>query len=133
MNGVVVDASVALDWFLTEADSCPAWEKIDVLDACVPVVPGIWRLEVTNALASQVRFRGLPIDVARTILGELVALPVAVLDDITTAGAMELAVAHELTTYDAAYLDAAMRGGWPLATMGKDLIRAAGEVGVTVV
>lgn len=133
MNGVVVDASVALDWFLTEADSCPAWEKIGVLDECVPVVPGIWRLEVTNALASQVRFRGLPIDVARTILGELVSLPVAVLDDITAAAALELAVAHELTTYDAAYLDAAMRGGWPLATMDGALIRAAGEVGVTVV
>ncbi len=38
-----------------------------------------------------------------------------------------------LTTYDASHLDVAMRGGWPLATMDADLIRAAGEVGVTVV
>jgi predicted nucleic acid-binding protein len=133
VNGVVIDASVALDWFLTEGDSCPAWDKLGVLDQYVPVVPEIWRLEVTNALVSHVRYRSLPIDIARTILGELNALPVAVLDDVTPAGVMELAISSGLTTYDASYLDVAMRGGWPLVTVDADLVRAARDVGVTVV
>lgn len=133
MNGVVIDASVALDWFLTPADSGPAWQKVEVLDESAPVVPGIWRLEVTNALTSHVRFRGLAPEIARSVLAELLALPVAVVDDASPSGVMELAMSSGLTTYDASYLDVAMRGGWPLATMDADLIRAAGEVGVTVV
>lgn len=133
MKGVVIDAPVALDWFLTPADSGPAWQKVEVLDESAPVVPGIWRLEVTNALASHVRFRGLAPEIARGVLSELLALPAAVVDDASPTGVMELAISSGLTTYDASYLDVAMRGGWPLATMDADLIRAAGEVGVTLV
>ena len=132
MNSVVLDASVALDWFLTPVDSGPAWAKVDLLDDFAPVVPVIWRLEVANALTSHVRFLGLPRESARTIMAELLALPVAVLDDSSPAGAMELAITQDLTAYDASYLDAAMRGGWPLATLDKELIRAAGAVGVPV-
>lgn len=74
MNSVVNDASVALDWFLTEPGSCPAWEIIDVLDDFAPVVPSIWRLEVTNVLSMQVQRRGMPIEAARTALAEVLAL-----------------------------------------------------------
>ena len=132
MNGLVLDASVALDWFLTPADSGPAWAKVDLLDDYAPVVPAIWRLEVVNALTSHVRFRGLPIESARAILAELVALPVAVLDDPSPAAVLELAVGRDLTSYDACYLDCAIRGGWPIATLDGALVRAAGEAGVTI-
>ena len=130
MTSMVLDASVALDWFLTPVDSGPAWDKVDLLDDFTPVVPGIWRLEVTNALASHVRFRELPKESARAILSELLALPVAVVEDASPTGVMELAISQGLTTYDASYLDAAMRGGWPLATLDRELMRAASDVGV---
>jgi len=41
-----------------------------------------------------------------------------------------LAREHQLSTYDASYLDLAMRRGLPLATLDKSLRRAAGRCGV---
>lgn len=43
---------------------------------------------------------------------------------------LSLARAHRLTTYDAAYLELAVREGLPLATQDTDLKRAAKEIGV---
>ena len=47
-----------------------------------------------------------------------------------TLGAALLADRHGLTTYDAAYLELALRLGVPLATLDQDLARAAREAGV---
>lgn len=130
MNSVVIDASVALDWFLTEPGSCPAWEIIDVLDDFAPVVPSIWRLEVTNVLSMQVQRRGMPIEAARTALAEVLALPLAVVEEASAPAIMQLSVDRGLTSYDAAYLEVAMRGGWLLATVDRQLRRAADDAGV---
>jgi len=43
-----------------------------------------------------------------------------------------LAERHNLTDYDAAYLDLAMRAHLSLATLDHALIRAAGETGVAI-
>lgn len=43
---------------------------------------------------------------------------------------LRLAETHRLTTYDASYLELAMRLGVPLATLDKSLRHAAGEAGV---
>lgn len=50
----------------------------------------------------------------------------------STATTLALARAHELTLYDAAYLELAMRASLSLATLDKDLRSAARKVGVTV-
>lgn len=44
-----------------------------------------------------------------------------------------LAERHNLTVYDAAYLDLPIRRALPLATLDTALIRAAGQAGVTLV
>jgi predicted nucleic acid-binding protein len=41
-----------------------------------------------------------------------------------------LALAHRLTSYDAAYLELALRRSLPLATLDDDLIRAGKATGV---
>jgi predicted nucleic acid-binding protein len=46
---------------------------------------------------------------------------------------LELARTQHLSSYDAAYLELAMREGIPLATMDDDLRAAAGRVGVLLV
>ena len=43
-----------------------------------------------------------------------------------------LALDHRLTSYDAAYLELALRHGLPLATLNDELIRASKAAGVTV-
>ena len=132
MNAFVLDASVCLSWFLTKPDSGPAWAKIDLLDELVPVVPAIWRLEVANVIATYVRSRGLLVDSARTMLAEILSLPVAVIDESPTPTIMQLAIDRGLTSYDASYLDVALRSGWPLVTLDRELVRAASEAGVVV-
>lgn len=132
MNAFVLDASVCLTWFLTKPDSGPAWAKIGILDERVPVVPAIWRLEVANVIAMQVRSRGVPVETARALLAEILALPVAIIDEAPTPTIMQVAIDRGLTSYDASYLDVALRSGWPLATLDQELVRAASEVGVAI-
>ena len=132
MNLFVLDASVALDWFLTKVDSCPSWDRIHLLDESAPVVPGIWNLEITNVLSNHVQRGRLTPDVARTVLAEMAALPAGVVDAGPPSLVMHLSVDHRLTSYDAAYLGAALRGDLPIATVDRELIRAAQEAGVAV-
>jgi predicted nucleic acid-binding protein len=40
---------------------------------------------------------------------------------------------HNLTAYDAAYLDVALENGLPLATLDEALVRASGTAGVSLV
>jgi predicted nucleic acid-binding protein len=43
-----------------------------------------------------------------------------------------LALSHRLTSYDAAYLELALRRGLSLATLDDELIRAARTAGISI-
>jgi predicted nucleic acid-binding protein len=74
------------------------------------------------------------LDAARQILDALGLLPI----DIDTSPApgqrqlFELAMRHQLSSYDAAYLELALRYGMPLATQDQQLKAAAIAAGVKV-
>ncbi len=100
------------------------------------VVPGHWALELANILANAERKRRI---IAADI-AEFVALVNRL--DIRVDGAtaerglkeiLTLARGESLTSYDAAYLDLAMREGLPLATRDRALARVARGVGVAVI
>lgn len=98
-------------------------------------MPGLFQLEIGNILLQAERKGRLrPSDVAirLALLGEL---PIAT--DPETAGrawrdVIALARSHALTTYDAAYLELALRKGAGLATRDKALAAAAKALGVAV-
>jgi predicted nucleic acid-binding protein len=97
------------------------------------VVPQIWRLELANVLLVGCRRnRHTPAD-AQGILADLAALPIEV-DQQThqRAGAeiLQLALKHELTSYDASYLELALRLRVPLATLDRKLMQASMREGV---
>ena len=99
------------------------------------MVPSLWFLEVANAVVmGERRGRSTPAQAA-TWLGLLSALPI-IGDDETSARAwadtLGLARAHNLTSYDASYLELAMRRGLPLATLDGKLKNAAAAVGVAM-
>ena len=96
-------------------------------------VPPLWPLEVANALlVGEHRRRITPAETAR-FLAILATFPITV-DDETVAHAwldtMHLARAQNLSSYDAAYLELALRGGLPLAALDGKLKTAAQAVGV---
>ena len=130
---LVLDNSIAIAWcFADEKDA-----YADGIAARFPRleawVPGLWPLEVANALLmGERRGRSTQADTV-TWTAFLAALPIVV-DDETNANAwghtLALARSQNLSAYDAAYLELAMRKGVPLATLDNKLKAAAAAVGV---
>src|SRR5262245_60054002 len=108
----VLDSSVTLSWFFKDEANPYA----DAVAARFPdasaVVPGIWPLEVANALVmGERRLRSTEAQAARW-LGHLDSLPITV-DTETSSRAwgdvLSLARSQNLSSYDAAYLEVALR------------------------
>ena len=98
--------------------------------------PAHWALEVCNALLVATRHGRITIQEMSELLPDLRLLPETV-DHQTDAAAwsttLDLAKAHGLTLYDAAYLELALRRELPLATLDKRLYGAAIAAGVAIV
>lgn len=97
------------------------------------VVPALWRWEVGNVLISAVRRRRLAFHDVSSRLTLLATLPVVIDDDGIGRAWREtllIAQADGLTVYDAAYLELALRRGYPLASFDRDLCAAAARRGV---
>jgi len=136
LDPLVIDASVALAWcFEDEAtpESDRVFERVRDFGAAVP---GLWHLELANVLLqAEKRGRIARGDVAARL--ELIAtLPIAI-DAETPSRAwretLALARAEGLTTYDAAYLELAVRRSAPLASKDGELLNAARRMGVGTV
>lgn len=134
----VLDASVTMRWLTkdgTIADLAYANFILDkFLEPNVHVhVPSHWPLEITNVMLRSER-KGLIDKVASENFLDTLKLAPVMVDLATGARAFDdtLAIAryHRLTPYDAAYLELALRLSAPLATLDKDLHRAAEQAGV---
>jgi predicted nucleic acid-binding protein len=130
----VLDGSVTLVWGFDDEDDDYAAAILDRMADLQAYVPSLWPLEVADALlVGERRRRTTPADAAR-FLAILGAFPIAV-DDETVGRAwtdtMHLARAHNLSAYDAAYLELSLRRGLLLATLDDRLRAAATAVGVT--
>ncbi|MDQ3238037.1 MAG: type II toxin-antitoxin system VapC family toxin [Actinomycetota bacterium] len=132
----VLDNSVVMAWCFEDEDTEYADGVLELLDADTAITPSIWPLEIANAIlmserrgrlsaAGAARFTelvsGLTISVERTAL-------------LRALGAvMEVGRTHSLISYDAAYLELAMRRGLPLATLDNRLADAARQADVTLI
>jgi predicted nucleic acid-binding protein len=134
-SDLVIDASVALAWCFPDERSDQAGWVLDELRQRRGIVPGIWPLEVTNAiLVGERRKRVIEADVSRffALLSQL-SLVVDVLTAQQSLGnILPLARAHGLSAYDTSYLELAMREGCTLATLDAKLRKAAKASGVVV-
>lgn len=124
----VVDNSVVMAWcFEDEADRY-ALGVLESLADAEGIVPAIWPLEVGNVLVVAQRRGRLSEAEGARFLSLLSALPIRVEQESAERMLAEvylLAREHGLSTYDASYLDLAMRLGLPIATRDASLIKAA--------
>jgi predicted nucleic acid-binding protein len=129
----VLDGSVTVAWFFEDETDDYAESVEDSLVSATPIVPSLWRLEVANALLVGERRKRTTEAKVTTFLSLLKRLPIA-LDDETGARAWQeslaLARAHNLSVYDAAYLELSLRRNLPLATIDGRLKAAAVAAGV---
>jgi predicted nucleic acid-binding protein len=124
----VLDSSVVMSWLL-EDESDPYADRVeDLLYGQRATVPPLWLYEVVNVLLQASRRGRISEDYAQWALSFLVTLPIDIdggdLWDYSL-NINQLARRHDLTAYDAAYLELALRHGIPLATMDKRLMQAA--------
>ena len=130
---MVFEASVALAWCVDD-EVTPDLDALLVLAQDLGIwVPGLWHLEVANALKVAVRRRRLvPKRIAQSLA--LLALANLHVDEDTARRAwsptLALSNRHGLTFYDAAYLELALRRQPPLASLDADLRAAAAAEGV---
>ncbi len=134
-EGFVIDNSVVMSWCFRDQANPYADSILERLTEAVAYVPSIWSLEVVNMLLAAER---------RKIMGEadsvrfiklLSQLPIFVeyeSHEKVMKELLGLARAHSLSSYDASYLDLAMRKGLPLATLDKNLRKAAQSTNVLI-
>ena len=133
---LVLDASMAMAWFLDEDQADAAQGVLDFVVGDSAVVPSLWRLEVANSLQYSVRRKRIDRLFADECLIQLSRLNILIdseTDEHAWGETRRLAIKHGLTVYDAAYLELAIRRGLPLASCDGELIAAAKKVGVGVV
>jgi predicted nucleic acid-binding protein len=138
VRGFVLDASVALRWFLDHPLHVYANRvKQLLLKGDRAVVPALWHLEMSNGLIvaerrsiltsadAELAMRDVEQFVAQAVNTDSVA--------ISTRQTFATARAFQLSAYDAVYLDLARRERLPLATLDERLRTAAARAGVETV
>ncbi len=135
MSTFVLDCSVALAWLFQDEAGPDTDQLLKELrdDDSNAIVPNLWRLELGNTLTQAERRGRITAAQLATALELVRGLPIttdAETDNRAFREILNLARTTSLTTYDASYLELAMRHGVPLATLDKALIRAARGVAV---
>lgn len=128
-SAFVADASVAIGWVHPAQVTPQSAGTLDAMaEGATLEVPALWPLEVANALTVLVRRRKLAADDRATALGWFRGLPVRVDHEMASLAFLrlaELAATHQLSVYDAAYLELALRRRLPLACSDGPLRTAA--------
>ena len=121
----ILDNSVVCGWFL-ENQATPYSEAIiERLRDDRAAVPALWELEFTNVLRSACLRQRMTAEAAQRVISQLVSLPIDVdRQAVPASEILGLALRFGLSSYDAAYLELALRLQLPIAT-GDGPLRAA--------
>lgn len=131
----VLDNSVVTGWYIESQANAYTESVATRLETDRALVPALWQLEFANVLKTACTRGTMTVETARLITDTMGALPIEV-DTGLAPGArqlFELAMRHQLSSYDAAYLELALRHGIPMATQDARLREAAVAAGVPLV
>ncbi len=131
----VVDNSVVMAWCFKNEINLYADSVLDSLEHFTAIVPSIWPLEVGNVLLVAERKNRLSAADSIRFIALLSQLPITVDQEPPERMIKEifaLARTHRLSTYDASYLDLAIKRGISIATLDDRLLYAAEQNNVSV-
>jgi len=134
-NGFIVDNSVVMSWCFKEQANPYADSILERFKEAVAYVPPVWPLEVVNVLLAAERKKCISEADSVHFISLLSQLPIFVeyeSPEKSMKDLLGLARIHNLSSYDASYLDLAMRKGLPLATLDKNLRKAAESTNVLI-
>lgn len=133
MNGFVLDASVTLAWCFEDEASKMTDEILERLSSEPAFAPALWRLEIGNVLVLAERKKRIDYAKITDFIASINGLDIRIDKEVNTAifnNIIELAYNEKITTYDATYLELAIRLGLPLATQDVLLKKVATKLGV---
>ena len=134
---VVVDASVGVILFLDETGSDEAERLFALLGHDSPhvvAVPDLFFIECANVFRSRAHRRLMTREEARKAFAVLRALPLQTVASPDLASlALDLALVHGLSVYDATYAALAERLGVPLVTADGKLARKLENAGARAI
>jgi predicted nucleic acid-binding protein len=133
---LVLDASLTLAWCFEDESTAYTEAVLDLLaNGAEAVVPSVWPLEVANALLVGEKRKRITLAQVTAALERIGDLPISI-DPMRVDRAfgpiLLLARKEQLSEYDAAYLDLALREGLPLATLDNKLRNTAQSAGIAL-
>ncbi len=133
----VLDNSVAMRWCFESAVHPYADSVLRRLaGGDNAIVPVLWFYEASAVLAREQNRGTLAAPKADLFIAELKSLKITA-DEESAARVFtdvhRLALTYRLTSYDAAYLELALRLDLPLATLDDELIRAGTAAGIAII
>ena len=129
---LVIDASILAAWFLDEKSDPRVEAAFDTVARVETLAPSLFTYEIRNALLESERRNRITEAMSAAFLRDLALLPIRLEPPGADASLMALARERKLTVYDAAYLELAKREALPLATLDRDLEKAAIAEGVAL-
>ena len=128
----VLDGSLALAWYFKDEAVPYADDVAGAFPGARAVVPVIWPLEIANAVLMGGRRRSTEAQASKWF-GYLRSLPIVIdeqTNDQAWSGVVALGRAHQLSAYDASYLELALRRDLSLASLDVKLKAVASSLGV---
>jgi predicted nucleic acid-binding protein len=133
---LVIDASMTVAWLFYNQRSDPPRSVLRRVVRDGAAAPLIWRLEVANVLRTSIRRSHCTEEYATACLRRLGRLRITIdpeTDRNAWGATRELSRLHNLTLYDAAYLELAVRLRQPIASLDVALLNAARAVGLDAI
>jgi len=121
----VLDASVAACWFFADETDPIATHALLMIEDDDAIVPAHWWFEVRNTMLVAERRGRTTERETNFAMARLARMTIVHAPNPVDAAVFALARRHQLTFYDAAYLELAQRERIPLATLDGQLAGAA--------
>ena len=122
---LVIDASILAAWFLDEKSDPRIEIAFDTVARVETLAPNLFYYEIRNALLVSEQRNRITEVMSAAFLRDLGLLPIRLEPAGDDAILMTLARKWKRTVYEAAYLELAKREALPLATLDRDLEKAA--------
>ena len=129
----VLDCSIAMAWLFHDEATLETTALLNRLATETALVPSWWFIEITNVLALAERKGRITPAQSDAFVANLGKLGIERDDeapDRAFTHLLALCRTHGLTSYDAIYLDLAVRRSLPLATLDQDLRRTGEKLGL---
>jgi predicted nucleic acid-binding protein len=130
---LIIDASVAAQWFIVETDRRYAAAVLDEVERRGAIVPALFLWEMQSVLLKAERRNVVTpneVDEALDLLRRLPILIESVQSSLGRSNEVVLSRHYGLAPYDAAYLALALRRRGMLATDDTKLTAAAADLGI---